>query len=82
MSEITTTPTPTRRVLLSVDELCKIASGYVRQLYGDAPGPWEAIVEANGTRITIAWANGEKAGGGEDGDRRGALRLVKTDPTT
>jgi hypothetical protein len=82
MSEIATTPMPTRRVLLSVDELCKSISGYVRQLYGDAPGPWEAVVDANGTRITIAWSNGEKVsgGGGDDSDRRGALRLVKTDP--
>jgi hypothetical protein len=80
MSEVTTVLVPTRRVLLSVDELCKCISGYVRQLYGDAPGPWEAIVDANGTRITIAWSNGEKTGNGDDGDRRGALRLVKSDP--
>jgi len=72
--------TPTRRVLLSTDELCGAISGYVRQLYGNAPGTWEAIVDAsNGTRITINWTNIGPRAEGDDAVPKGALRLVKSD---
>lgn len=72
---------PPRRVLLSTDEMCRIVRGYVQQLYGGAPGAWEAIVDANGTRITINWTNTDpRAEGSDESTPKGALRLVKSEP--